>query len=68
MKQAILLIMAVLAQPSLAQESEGRFAIAPSGSGAGVWVVDTQNGTVKFCFPQTDGRGGHVAVCTDAQQ
>ncbi len=70
MKQAVLLIMAVLAQPASAQESQGRFAIAPNGSGVGVWVVDTQSGTVKFCFPQSNSSasGGYVAVCTDAQQ
>lgn len=47
-----------------------RFATFPNRSGTGVWVVNTENGTVKFCFTQkkTSSTGGYVSTCAEANQ
>lgn len=70
MIRAVAILLALMAFPALAQEGEARFVAVPNGSGVGAWVIDTQTGTVKFCFPQgnSNATGGYVATCTGVTQ
>ena len=56
--------------PAFAQEGEQRFVATPNGSGVGVWIVDTQTGEAKFCWPASDSSAprGYVANCTEPTQ
>lgn len=63
MIRAFAILLATTAHPALAQEN-GRYAVSTNGDAVGVWIVDTQTGEAKYCWPTRLNDRGIKINCT----